>query len=254
MVKNALGNSDSSANQSEPKKQRRKFRWLKRLVYALLILLSLPILLFQIPQVQNHAAQKLTRFLSDEMGTEVTLEKVRLNIFYEIRLEKFYVEDLHGDTLIYAGLVDVDHSGLYKLINNELEVEKLTIADASITISRETGEEFKNYQFLVDYFTPESTGQQIDKKSGPFVFNLRHLLLTNVHFFTPDKVKGETIEVDVDRLEAFIEKFDLVERDIIIESLDIDGRSQFIGRRARRLVREACHRQRVSIACRRQFS
>ena len=224
MVKKTLGNSDSPADAAGQKKKRSgKFRWLRWLLYVLIILLFLPVLLFQIPQVQNHAAQQLTEYLSNEIGTEVSLDRLKLNVFYEVRLEKFYIEDLHGDTLLYAGLLDVDHSGLYRLLNKELEIESLTLADANITISREAGEEFKNYQFLVDYFTPERDDQLVDKDASPFVFNLGHLLLTNVHFLTPDKVKGETIEVDVDRVEAFIKKFDLINKDIQIETLRIDG-------------------------------
>ena len=240
MVKKTLGNNDSKANATEQKKKRGgKFRWLRWVLYVFIILLFLPVLLFQLPQVQNYAAQELTQYLSDEIGTEVSLERVKLNVFYEVRLEKFYIEDLHGDTLLYTGLLDVDHSGLYRLINKELEIESLTLADANITISREAGEEFKNYQFLVDYFTPEKKDQQIDKESGPFVLNLGHILLTNVHFLTPDEVKGETIEVDVDRVEAFIDKFDLIGGDIHIEKLDIDGPNVKLDQYERKPISEA---------------
>ena len=223
MVKNTLGNNDTPANTEEPKKKHSgKFRWARRLLYFLLIIIFLPILLFQIPQVQNYAARELTKFLSKEMGTEVSLERCKLNIFYEIRLEKFYIEDLQGDTLLYAGLLDVDHTGLYRLLNQELEIESLTLDNAKVTVSREEGKEFKNFQFLVDYFTPKEPNKTADDQS-PFILKLQHFLLTNVQFHTPDAVKGETIDVEAARLEAFLNKFDLIEKDIELESLSIHG-------------------------------
>ncbi len=238
MVKNTLGNNDSPANATEPKKKRGgKFRWVRWLLYFLLVVIFLPILLFQIPQVQNYAAKELTQFLSKEMGTEVSLERLKLNIFYEIRLEKFYIEDLQGDTLLYAGLLDVDHTGLYRLLNQELEIESLTLNEAKVTISQEEGKEFKNYQFLVDYFTPKEDKKNKEEAS-PFILKLQHLLLTNVHFLTPDAVKGETINVDVERLEAFLNKFDLISKNIELESLNIYGPNILLDQYERRPLPE----------------
>ena len=225
MVKQPLENNDIPAVTAErqKKKRSRMFRWVRRLLYLLLIVIFLPVLLFQFPQVQNYAARELTQFLSNEMGTVVSLERVKLNVFYEIRLEKLYIEDLQGDTLIYAGLLDVDHTGLHSLLYNELKIESLTLDDARITISREAGQEFKNYQFLLDYFSPKDKKQKIDKKSGPFIFDLDKLILTNVYFNTPDGVRGETIGVKIARLAADISKFDLIEKDIDIDLLNIYG-------------------------------
>ena len=224
MVKYEQGNNAVPTEEKQPGKKRRgKFRWLKWLACILLVLFFLPIFIFQIPSVQNYTAQELTKYLSKEVGTEVSIARVKLNVFYEIRLEKFYIEDLHGDTLLYAGLIDVDHTGFHRLLNKELFIESLTIDDATITMSREAGEEFKNYQFLMDYFTPKGERQQIDKQESPFVFTLDHLLLTNFRFYTPDAAKGEDIDVHVARLEANINEFDLIGKNIEMESLNIFG-------------------------------
>ncbi|MEZ4954983.1 MAG: translocation/assembly module TamB domain-containing protein [Saprospiraceae bacterium] len=224
MVKNSLENNDSPTNPVKEKKKRsRTYRWVRRLIYFLLLVIFLPVLLFQIPKVQNLAADELTKFLSNEMGTVVSIDRVKLNVFYEIRLEKLYIEDLQGDTLLYTGLLDVDHTGLHHLLNNEIQIESVTLDDTRVTISREEGQEFKNFQFLINYFTPTKKDKPIDRESSPFIFQLKHLLLTNIHFHTPDAVKGETIDVSLDRLEAYINNFDLLEKNIEIESLDITG-------------------------------
>ena len=225
MVKQPLENSDIPEIPVEKRNKKPSgwFRWLRRLLFLLLIVIFLPVILFQIPQVQNFAAKQLTHFFSNEMGTVVSLERVKLNVFYEIRLERLYVEDLQGDTLLFAGLLDVDHKGLFGLLNNELQIESLTLDNARIMIGREPGQKFKNFQFLVDYFSPSNTKRKIDRKSGPFLFDLDKLLLTNVEFLTPDWVKGETIGVKLARLEADISKFDLVGKDIDIDRLNIYG-------------------------------
>ena len=167
------------------RKRRRVLRWAARLLIFLILLVLLPVLLFQIPAVQNYAAQKLTHFLSNEWQTDVSVDKVYLGLFYEVNLDELYVEDLAGDTLVYAGQLDVDHEGVLDLLSREFTIKSLELRNAVINPKREGGEE--NFQFLVDYFTKEDK-QEGGVPNSPFRLNVQHLLLENVQFFRPDDV------------------------------------------------------------------
>ncbi len=195
---------------------------LRRLLQTVLTVILLPILLFQIPWVQNKAAQVLTKYLSDEWATVVSVGKVRLGLFNQINLENFYLEDLSQDTLLYAGALEIQHSGVFSLLLRKFKVESLRLADAEIRPSRMANAKDFNFQFIVDYFSPTKK-----KKPGtsrkPFQLDLRHLYLDRVHFLNPDDLKGEVIDVYLTHAEAHFDKFDLAGKRITLSDLELDA-------------------------------
>lgn len=194
---------------------------LRRLLQVVLTAIFLPILLFQIPWVQNKAAQELTKYLSTELGTDVTVGNVRLGIFNKVKLDNFYLEDLHGDTLVYAGLLEVNHSGVFNLFLSKFRIETLRLEDAEIRISREAGKKGENFQFLIDYFT-KAEKKNITKSRKPFRLDLRHLYFDRVHFLRGDEVKAEYFNVYVNHSEAHFKSFDLLGKSIELSNFVLD--------------------------------
>lgn len=194
---------------------------IRRVVQAILILLFLPILVFQLPWVQNKAAQSLTEYLSQEWKTDVSVGKVKLGLFNKIKLENFYLEDLKGDTLLYAGDLDVSHSGVLDLLFKRIKLESLQLTDAQIRISREADQSEFNYQFLVDYFSSPSPNKSTGGK--PFKLDLRHIYLDRVHFLKPDAVKGELFDIELANAEGHFEVFDLPGKLITLSDVDVQN-------------------------------
>lgn len=219
MEKNSVDNGKHPVAVSEKASKRsRVFRWVKRTVLALLLVAILPFLVFQIPFVQNFAAQKLTKFLSKELNTTVSVEKVWLGIFHEINLESLYLEDLQGDTLLLAGELDVDHGGLYQLMFRELSIESLVLRNATINPKLENGKE--NFQFIVDYFSKEQKEQDYSYNQ-PFILDVQHILLENIDLYRKDEAKGENIDAHIGYLETHIDRFDLNAKRIELAYLQI---------------------------------
>jgi len=199
---------ENNLEKIERKLKRRFPLWVKRFIQALVFILVAPVLVFQIPWVQNKAAQELTAFLSKEWGTEISLQKVKLGIFNEVRLEEFFVEDLHGDTLLFAGYLEVKHSGLFMIPFRRFRIESLRLEDANILISRLEGEKKQNFQFILDYFS-KNEKREDRKPARPFHLNLRHFYLKNVRFQKPDVLKGEVFDILVRQAEGHFNRFDL---------------------------------------------
>lgn len=193
---------------------------LRRLVQTLLTVIFLPLLVFQIPWVQNKAAQKVTAFLSKEWGTKVSVAKVHLGLFNRINLESFYLEDLDHDTLLYAGALEIHHSGVFDLLLKKFKIESLQLSDATINISRKVTQKGFNYQFIADYFSPNKRKQTTQKT--PFRLDLRHLYLDRVHFIKPDAVKGELFDVYLTHAEGHFDNFDLANKKLVLSSFEID--------------------------------
>lgn len=222
-MENPTQKAENQANVSVRGSKWRRFLplLLRRLLQTVLIIIFLPILLFQIPWVQNKVAQELTKYLSQEWKTDVRVGNVRLGIFNKVILENFYLEDLKSDTLLYAGLLEVSHSGVFDLALRKFKVESLRLADAEIRISREAGQKEQNFQFIIDYFTTNKKKDE-PKTNKPFYIDLRHLYLDKVHFLKPDEVKGELIDVYVHHAEGHFDKFDLIGKQLALTDFDLD--------------------------------
>lgn len=194
--------------------------WLRRLLETLAVVILLPILLFQIPWVQTWTAKKLTKYLSEELKTTVAVGKVQLGLFNKVQLQDFYVEDLNGDTLLFAGNLEVNHSGVFNIFFSKFRIETLRLEDATVHISRKGEEEWQNFQFLLNYFSGNQESKKGKKK--PLVLDLRHFYLDRVHFLKPDLAKGETFDVYLDHGEGHFKKFDLLAKQLELSSLDLE--------------------------------
>jgi hypothetical protein len=204
------------------RRQRKRLPLLLRWVLEILtVVIVLPVLIFQIPWVQSKAAQKLTAYLSDEWQTEVSVGKVTLGIFNKIKLDDVFIEDLAGDTLLKAGRLEVNHSGIFLLPFKRFKIESLRLEDTNIYIHRAAGQEQQNFQFIVDYFSKDKKEKK--KSSRPFRLDLRHVYLQNVRFHKPDEVKGEEFDVLVNEAEAHFDRFDLAAKRLELASLKLDS-------------------------------
>lgn len=73
------------------------------------------IVLFSIPGVQNFAARKAAAWASAKLGTEVSIGNIDWKLFNRVVIDRLYVGDHSGDTLLYAGRVSamVNDPGIF---------------------------------------------------------------------------------------------------------------------------------------------
>jgi hypothetical protein len=82
---------------------------IKKLVQITAVLLlfvtAVPVtafLLLQSSRIQNALAGRIMQVVSDKFDTKFTIRNIDISFLYRIRLNDVYLEDLSGDTLIYA--------------------------------------------------------------------------------------------------------------------------------------------------------
>jgi hypothetical protein len=106
--------------------------------------------------VQTYIAKRLTNYISEELKTTVRIERVNIRFLKSIILEELYVEDLHGDTLIYTSELKVWINDI-STKNRKLEIGKLTLHKGNFKSIHYRGEEHNNLHFLTAYFSSNDT-------------------------------------------------------------------------------------------------
>ena len=130
---------------------------LKILLYtiaSIILLVIIVALSLNIPAVQNFVKDKAISYLKNKTKTEVRLESIKIALPKDVVLNKFYIEDRKGDTLLYAEKLQVDIS-LFKLLKNTVEINNIELKNIRANVKRTNPDTAFNFSFLVDAFMTE---------------------------------------------------------------------------------------------------
>lgn len=140
-----------------------------------MLLLGSFFLAIQIGSVQTWLAKRLTAYLSTELNATVSIERVKIRFIKSVVLEKLFVADQHGDTLIYADefVASIDN---FSSNDRVVDIGKVTLADGQFNLIHYRGEPHDNLYFLTDYFsTPDTTSTGRPWKFTVDAFDLKNM-------------------------------------------------------------------------------
>ena len=191
----------------------------------LLLIFAIIYLVLQIPAVQNEAARRVTKVLSEELNTTVSLKNISIEFFDKLVLDEFYIEDLKGDTLLYSGQLKANiNTSIPALFRRQLEIKEITLSDGSFNIKRDSGELVNNLGFITEYFSKADTTILSDTTSkAPFHLNVKAVYLNNLTFNRSDYFDGEDISVNVEKGEILINEINLPESRLDVKSITISN-------------------------------
>ncbi|MBS1647373.1 MAG: translocation/assembly module TamB domain-containing protein [Bacteroidetes bacterium] len=149
----------------------------------LILLVSLFVLL-QIPTVQTFLGKKASAYLSKQLNTKIDIKEVNIDFFKTINLQGIYVQDQHGDTLLYGGSIgcSIKH---YSLKQKQLEIDITELQNITAKLQYYPNEKDMNFQFLVDYFSAPKKNKN-DTTPSDFKLGYGNLHLKNVRFIYKD--------------------------------------------------------------------
>jgi len=206
------------------RKKRSVFWWAKRFIQGILAIIFILFMVVQMPEVQIWMAKKATKFLSDELHTQISVDKVRLNVFNGVYLENLYVEDQSGDTLLNTELLRVNFDkGLLGLLFKKLEIEDVHLMGADFNLRFPYGGDRNNLQFILDYFKKAETRPKEKTKSSPFSLNIQSVYLDRVHFLKSDSIGGQDLEIFVKTGEIEVDTLLLTQKRLAVGSAYFDG-------------------------------
>lgn len=128
--------------------------------------------------VQTFLAERATAYLSEELGTVFTIDKVDITFIDRVDLKGiFLMNQAQTDTIasIKSLLVDVDGIGAF---NQKIHLNSLLLEDGIVKIEKEKATEAINLNFIIDYF--KSSKPKKKKKTLPFYID--KVALENVRF------------------------------------------------------------------------
>src|SRR5689334_6723688 len=104
-----------------------------------------------IDSVQTFFAHRLTAYLSDELHTKVYIDRVSIRFFKSVVLKGVYVQDLHGDTLLYSEeiVVSVDDISTKE---KKLNIGRLSLVNSEFNLTHYKDEAHDNLHFITEYF------------------------------------------------------------------------------------------------------
>ena len=143
-----------------------------------ILLLSIGLLFaLRYPTVQTYISQKIAHYLSEELGTEISVKNVYFKPFRSLEIQQFTIHDRQGNTLVAAKRAEASIS-LTAIWDNKINIQKLLLEDASVHY--EIYADSSNASFLIDYFNPQKKQKKSASKS--LQFELQNLSLHNNRF------------------------------------------------------------------------
>jgi hypothetical protein len=194
--------------------------WIVASIIMLVIMLAVAL---NIPAVQNFVKDKAITWLKNKTHTEVSLESIKIALPKDVVLNKFYMEDKKGDTLLYAQKLSVDIS-LLKLISNKIEINNIELEKIRANVTRIDPDTTFNFSFLVDAFMSEQKkpDTEVDKDTtSTMKFSINKIRLKDIGIVYRDDVAGNDVSVKLGEFQTNIKDFDMDNQHYVIKDLSL---------------------------------
>ncbi len=205
---------------------KRFFKILRNTLLSILALLLLAVVLIQLPPVQNYLAHRAVDALARKLHTEVRVKSVRIGFLNKLRLQGFLMKDQQGDTLLYAGEVQLRITDWFFFRKEVPVIHYLGLHDADVYLHRTPKGPEWNYQFVADAF---NTGpRDTTKAQNELELDLKALDLKNIRFRMSDAWAGNDQWLLIGALQMAADEVDIKKKIARIGRLQIQGGSYHI--------------------------
>lgn len=171
---------------------------------ALVLLFILLLIIFSIPAVQTGVAKRLTESLNEKNDIHLSVGRVSFGYFGKVKLNDVYLEDDHGDTLIFAQSLKTSLLSISNLINNNPHLGNTFIDGMQMNMHKYKGAEKDNFSLFLDKLRKEPTTD-----STEFTLNVNKLEITNSHYsYVDDNLENPDVVV-LDSLHIYTRNFNI---------------------------------------------
>ncbi|MHA3789110.1 translocation/assembly module TamB domain-containing protein [Flavobacterium hauense] len=188
------------------------------IVGSIIGLFLLIVLLLQVPYFQNIVKDKAVSYLEKKIGTDVSIGKIEIGLPKKVILEGVYFESQQGDTLLAGDKLAVDIS-LFKLLDNEVEINSINLEDIVANVRRNKDSVF-NFDYIIKAFASDKPK---DTTSAPMKFSINKVNLDRIRISYDDKITKNNLSANLKHFDTRIRKFDLDKMEFTIPKIKLDG-------------------------------
>ena len=189
--------------------------WVGGCILALLLLL---IVLIQLPFIQNKIKDFAIEFVHKKIGTPISLDRISIAFPKQIVIDGLYIESQQQDTLLYTKHLGVD-IGLFKLLNNTVEVSTINLEGLTTTIKRDSLQQF-NFDYIVNAFasdTPEEPSE-----SAPMNIELGDINFKDIRVNFLDDYQGHYLQMELGEFLTKVKEIDLEKEHYGVSKISVD--------------------------------
>lgn len=191
-------------------------------LYVLLfifLLLAGCILAIRTPYVQNLLVDRIASSLSEELGTEVSVENVGIWFPDYATLKGVLIKDFDGDSLMYLEQLKVSLDELDQ-DNQRIDIKKLIIEEPRVYFHRKPDAKLFNYVQILSKLQPDSTSAG----GKPWTIGFDDLEINNGSFIFFDEARKEPTDRQFKETDIRLSNIELDATDfhIVGDSLHFD--------------------------------
>lgn len=193
-----------------------------RILLGILVFFLLLILFIRSPWGQNIIVQKVVSYVSDKTNTKVEIGRLYITFSGNIYLEKLYLEDTKGDTLVYSNSLEADIPLWPILRGNGVAVNRIDWNGLKANVYRKDSLSGFNFQFLIDAFASEDIPQD-ELNKEPLQLKIGKINFTAFDLSFQDEVSGIDTQLLLGELNLRVKKLDFEQMRIHIAELRIEN-------------------------------
>ena len=126
------------------------------MIWSVLGLYLLIILTFSIPAVQEYLGQRAARILAKELGTSVTIGRLKYGLLSHLTLYQVNIKDQRGVNMLTAGRISA-HLDLLPLADGKISISTAQLFGAHAKFYQRDSLAKPNFQFVLDSLASKDT-------------------------------------------------------------------------------------------------
>jgi hypothetical protein len=147
------------------------------------------------PFIQTFAARTAATYLSDQIGSTVTIGRFYFDLNFSLTLQDVYVADKQDQTLFRADNINVRL--LSSKFRNGLSLSKVSVSGIDLQLIVYEGQEKLNLQFILDYFNNAGDVEE-NKETAPYPIHISSFELDRANFRYWDQNKDDPENKGID--------------------------------------------------------
>ncbi|MFN3528848.1 MAG: translocation/assembly module TamB domain-containing protein [Bacteroidia bacterium] len=160
-----------------------------RLLSGLILLVFTCFLLLLNATFQDFLGDQVANYFSISWRTKVEIDGFRYQPMRAFSVQRLYIEDHYGDTLLSTGELQLRVRSI-NLLRQRINLSSLQLNEVDARLHRRAYEQDFNFQFIVDFFKYSQIDTQ-EVAASPIQFGLDRLLLLNSRITLIDDTKAE---------------------------------------------------------------